>query len=86
MLGLLRIFLIVLLVYYIIKIIARIFFPILFKKVVKNAEERMRNQQSKYTNQQSSNSKVGETVIEKKPTPPKSDNKVGEYIDYEEIE
>ncbi len=86
MLGLLRIFLIVLLVYYIIKIIARIFFPILFKKVVKNAEDRMRNQQGKYTNQQSSNSKVGETVIDKKPTPPKSDTKVGEYIDYEEIE
>lgn len=86
MLGLLRIFLIVLLVYYIIKIIARIFFPILFKKVVKNAEERMRNQQGKYTNQQSSNSKVGETVIDKKPTTPKSDKNVGEYIDYEEIE
>lgn len=86
MLGLLRLFLIVLLVYYIIKIIARIFFPILFKNVVKKAEERMRDQQNKYTNQQSSNGKVGETVIDKKPTPPKSDKNVGEYIDYEEIE
>lgn len=86
MLGLLRIFLIVLLVYYIIKIVARIFFPFLFKKVVKKAEERMRNQQSRYTSQQTHNGKVGETVIDKKPTPPRSDKNVGEYIDYEEVD
>jgi hypothetical protein len=29
---------------------------------------------------------VGETIIDKKPQPSKSDKKVGEYIDYEEVD
>lgn len=85
MITLLRWLFIVLLIYYIIKIIGRIFFPILLKKMVSKAEQRMKDQQQKQY-QNTTETKVGETVIDKKPQASKTDKKVGEYIDYEEID
>jgi flagellar biosynthesis/type III secretory pathway M-ring protein FliF/YscJ len=87
MLALLRWLFIVLLIYYIIKIIARIFFPILFKKMVNNAQQRMKDQQQRHQqNQHTSETKVGETIIDKKPKQSGTDKNVGEYIDYEEVD
>ncbi|MDP3352811.1 MAG: DUF4834 family protein [Flavobacteriaceae bacterium] len=85
MLALLRLLFIVLLIYYILKIIGRIFFPILVKKMVSKAEQRMRDQQQKQY-QNTTETKVGETVIDKKPQQSKTDKNVGEYIDYEEVD
>lgn len=85
MLGLLRWLFIVLLIYYIIKVIGRIFFPILFKKMVSRAEQRMKDQHQKHY-QNTSDAKVGETVIDKKPKTSQTDKNVGEYIDYEEVD
>jgi hypothetical protein len=85
MLGLLRWLFIVLLIYYILKIIGRLFFPLLFKKMVSKAEQRMRDQQQKQY-QNTTETKVGETVIDKKPQQSKPDKNVGEYIDYEEVD
>lgn len=85
MLSLLRWLFIALLIYYVLKILARIFFPILFKKVMKNAAQRMKDQQQKQY-QNTTETKVGETIIEKKPPQSTNTKKVGEYIDYEEIE
>ena len=85
MIGLLRWLFIVLLIYYILKIIGRIFFPLLFKKMVRKAEQRMRDQQQKQY-QNTTETKVGETVIDKKPQQSKTDKNVGEYIDYEEVD
>lgn len=85
MIGLLRWLFIVLLIYYILKILGRIFFPMLFKKMVRKAEQRMRDQQQKHY-QNSTETKVGETVIDKKPQQSKTDKNVGEYIDYEEVD
>ena len=64
--------------YYIFKFLARLFLPVIVKKVAQKAEEQFKQQ---YQNQQHTNAT---------PTPnqdkPRETNKVGEYIDYEEIQ
>jgi len=91
MTGFLRTILIILLVWYGLKILARFFAPVLMKYVAKKAEERFGQQfggfqnQSQQRNQQKR--REGETVIDKMPERHKSSNdEVGEYIDYEEID
>ena len=81
----LKTILIIFLVYYAIKFFAKLFGPYLIKKAVdkvqKKAEQQYRNQQ------QNSTVEVGKTVIDKKPNNTKeSNNSVGEYVDYEEID
>ena len=77
--------LIIILIYYGFKFVARIFFPIFFQKMMKNVEKKVREQQG-YQEPQNT-TKVGETVVEKKPTPIKgSNNSIGEYVDYEEVD
>lgn len=70
---------VIVIIYYVIKFLARLFLPVLAKKVVQKAGEQFRQQQEQ---QQQSNT-----------TPPtgKRDishetKKVGDYIDYEEVE
>ena len=85
MMGLLRWLFIALLIYYVLKILSRIFFPILFKKVMNKAAQRMKEQQQRQY-QNTTETKAGETIIDKKPTQSTNTKKVGEYIDYEEID
>ena len=83
--GLFRTLLIIFMVYYALKIIGRLVFPMVFKSFVGKFEERVRKQQQQQEPQ--TNEKIGETIIDKKPTTPKESNKdVGEYVDYEELE
>ena len=83
--GFLRTILILILVYYVLKWLGRILFPVLFQKAVRNFENKMRQEQGQ-TNA-SDKVKEGETVIERKPGPQRETNKnVGEYVDYEEID
>lgn len=89
--GLLRTILIILLVWYGLKILSRLFAPLLVKFVAKKAEERFGQQFGDFQNQSQKHKeqkrKEGETVIDKMPNRQKSSNdKVGEYIDYEEID
>lgn len=70
---------VIVIIYYVIKFLARLFLPVLAKKVVQKAGEQFRQHQEQ---QQQANS-----------TPPtgKRDishetKKVGDYIDYEEVE
>ena len=82
--GVLNTILVIMLIYYGIKFVGRILVPIFFQKVVKNAEEKFKQQQGY---QSSNTTKEGETTIDKKPDKQnKSNNSVGEYIDYEEID
>ena len=84
-LGFLRTILILILVYYALKWLGRILFPVLFQKAVRNFESKMRQEQGQ-TNT-SDQVKEGETVIDRKPGPQRETNKnVGEYVDYEEID
>ena len=88
--GLLRTILIILLIYFGLKILSRIFAPFLLRFVAKKAEQRFGDQFGQFQNQngsQKNKGKEGETVIDKMPNKTESSNdKVGEYIDYEEIE
>ena len=84
--GFLRTVLIIMLIYYGIKILSRLFAPYLMRYMSKKMQERFGGQfqQQQQPNQRQ---KEGETVIDKIPQSPKSsDKKVGEYVDYEEIE
>ncbi|WP_296311576.1 DUF4834 family protein [Winogradskyella sp. UBA3174] len=89
--GLLKTVLIILLVYFGLKILSRLFAPLLLRFVAKKAEQKFGEQFGGFKNQanqkQEQQQKAGETVIDKMPNQNKSSNgKVGEYIDYEEVD
>ena len=84
--GFLRTILIILLVYYGVKILMRLFAPYFVRYMSKKMQERFGGQ---FQQQQPERKgpKEGETVIDKMPQQHRtSDKKVGEYIDYEEID
>ncbi len=81
--GLLRVLLIIMLVYYILKFIGRYLLPLFIHRTVSKMEARMREQQEANKPQ----GKVGETVIDRKPSHYKeTPQDKGEYIDYEEVD
>lgn len=87
---LIRTILIIILVYYVFKILSRLFAPYLMKYASKKMGEKF-EKQYKAQQQYKRNTpqyKEGETVIDKKPhsSNSNSSNKVGEYIEFEEIE
>ena len=89
--GFLRTILIILLIYFGVKILSRLFAPVLMRFVAKKAEEKFGQQFGGFQNQanqkQQHKSKEGETVIDKMPNQNKQSNSdVGEYVDYEEID
>jgi len=87
--GFLRTILIILLVYYGLKILIRLFGPYLLRYMSKKVQQRFGGQFQYQQQQQAPNNrqKEGETVIDKMPNTNKTSNKnVGEYIDYEEID
>ncbi len=87
--GLLRTILIIVLIYFGVKILSRIFAPLLLRFVAKKAEEKFGQQFGGFKNQdqQQPRQKTGETVIDKMPKQSKNSNdKVGEYVDFEELE
>ena len=82
--GVLNTILVIMMIYYGLKFIGRFLVPIFFQKVMKNAEEKFKQQQGF---KEDNKSKEGETIIDRNPNTQKGSNKnVGEYIDYEEIE
>lgn len=82
--GLIRTILIILVIYFGIKILARLFSPFLIKFVAKKAEERFGGQFG--SQQQAPPKKEGEVTIDKIPKTKSSNKNVGDYIDYEEID
>ena len=86
--GFVRMVLIILLVYFGIKILARLFTPFLIKYVAKKAEQRFGNQFGQFGKQQQEeqSKKEGEISIDKMPKPKASNKDVGDYVDYEEID
>lgn len=89
---LLRTILIIILVYYGIKILSRLFAPYLMKYASRKMEQKFGQQFRGQEQQQKKDTtpfKEGETVIDKKPKSSdskKTSDKVGEYIEFEEIE
>lgn len=86
--GLLRTILIIVVVWYLFKVLARIFAPFLMKFAAKKAEQRFGDQfgQFQKKTQQASNAKEGEITIDKIPKTKTSNKNVGDYVDYEEID
>lgn len=86
--GLLRTIFIIVLVYYVFKVLSRIFAPFLVKYAAKKAGERFGGQfgQFQKQNQQEPIKKEGEITIDKIPKTKTSNKDVGDYVDYEEIE
>ncbi|MEO8934044.1 MAG: DUF4834 family protein [Xanthomarina sp.] len=84
--GVLRVILILLLIYYGIKILSRIFAPLLIKYVAKKAGERFGSQFGSYQQPKQDQNNVGEVTIDKAPEIRTSNKDVGEYVDYEEID
>ena len=83
--GVLRTILTIILIYYGVKFVSKLLFPIFFQKIMKNFEEKVREQQG--SQQQQNTTKDGETTIDKKPIQgKKSNNNVGEYVDFEEVD
>jgi hypothetical protein len=86
LMNFLRTLLIIILIYYVLKYIGRIVFPIFFKKMMNSVEKKFDEQRKGYTPEDTT-VKEGETVIDKTPKQNKSSNdKVGEYVDYEDVD
>ena len=85
--GFLEMLLIILLVYYGVKFLSRLFGPYILRYLSKKMQERFGGPFQQPQNNSETKYKEGETVIDKMPKQEKSSNKnVGEYIDYEEID
>ncbi|MEG3658803.1 DUF4834 family protein [Arenibacter palladensis] len=86
--GILKTILIVLLVYYLLKILAKWFAPKLFRYAAKKTEEHFKERFEGFAAQQPQDEEqIGDVIIDKKTTKKKNSSKnVGEYIDFEEIE
>ncbi len=78
--------------YYIFKFLAKIFLPVLVKKAVENASENFQRQQQQYnqgnTYQNNRNTNNNDEIIINTANAknPRETKKVGEYVDYEEID
>jgi len=84
--NVMRTILIIVVVYYALKFIGRIVFPIFFKRMMNNVEKKFNQQQHKNPTREQQ-VKEGETVIDKAPNQrTKSNNEVGDYVDYEDVE
>lgn len=86
---LLKTILILVLVYYFFKIVFRLFAPRLLNYAAKKTEAHFKENFRQFGGQQSPNNdaEIGKIVVDKESTSNrKSSNKVGEYIDFEEID
>lgn len=87
---LLKTILIILLVYFGLKIILRLAAPYLLRYISKKVEERFQGNFSGFENQKSSSDfkdETGKVSVDKVPERRKTSKKtVGEYIEYEEVE
>lgn len=77
---LIRTILIIIIVYYLVKLFARYVLPLIARYFIKKSIKNFENQN------QANSPKNGEVNIKYKPDKTKSLDNLGEYIDYEEIE
>ena len=84
----LRTILIILLVYYGLKILLRLFAPKILNYAVKKTESHFKQTFEGFNHSQTSNEeKMGDVIIDRKVSKKKDDSeKVGEYIDFEELD
>lgn len=78
--GFIRTILIIILIYYAFKILARIFLPFLMRKMMQKAGENLQKQAEHFQQQQSQQQATPKQEM------PKSKKQVGEYVDFEEVD
>ena len=84
--NLLRTLAIIIIVYYVLRWLARIFAPVIMKRMVNKMQEKAQ-QQYNQQRQNTTQAREGETIIDKRPSSTKQSNdSVGEYVDFEEID
>lgn len=86
---LLRTLTIIIVVFYLLRWLTKIFAPILMRRMVNKMQQKAQQQQQQYNQHKQNTTKAreGETVIDKKPSSTKqSSSDVGEYVDFEEID
>lgn len=86
--GFVRTILIIVLVWYVIKKLTRLFAPFLMRYMSNKVQQKFEGQFGQQQQRRSQpNQKDGETVIDKIPNRNTTSNsKVGEYIDYEDVD
>lgn len=86
--GFIRIVFYILAFYYIFKFLAKLFLPLLVKKVVQKAGENFQQQQQRSQGTSWDKTRTNDEVIfnTKSDKNPRETKKVGEYVDYEEID
>ncbi len=81
--GFVRILLVVLLVWYGVKLVTRYLLPFFLNKTVRNMQSRMEDQiRDRHRNSR----REGEVTLENQPRKRDSSIHEGEYVDYEEVE
>ena len=83
--GVVRAVFYLILFYYAFKLLMRIFLPILMKKAVDKVQDNFNQQQYQYQQNQQ-NQQTSYTNTNPKTDKPRETKKVGEYVDFEEIE
>ena len=88
MVGLFKTIIAIIIVYYLFKVLARVFGPLFLKYLSKKAMQRYGDQFGGFQNQQRQQKpqNEGEITIDKMPNKKTSNNTVGEYVDYEEVD
>jgi type II secretory pathway component PulL len=81
--GFIRILAIIILVYYILKLIGRVVLPWFIKRQVNKFQERQASGYRNYHNEQKR--REGEVTVQHQKRADNSKNRDGEYVDYEEI-
>lgn len=85
--GLIRTLFYIMAFYYIFKFLARLFFPILMKKAVEKASESFQQQQNARANSWQKTPNNDEIIYNTANVKnPRETKKVGDYVDYEEID
>lgn len=86
--GLLKFLIIAICVLYIIRMLARIFLPFLFKKAVHKMKEKMSQQQQAYQQTNNPEKPEGTLSVDFVPPTPKKKPKLdqaGDFVDYEDV-
>jgi hypothetical protein len=84
--GALKAIFYILLFYYVIKFLARLFLPVIAKKVVEKATQQFQQQQQNYQYQNQQNTQNQTNEGQGSNAKPKEKKIVGDYVDFEEIE
>ena len=77
--GVIKVIFYILLFYYAVKFIMRLLLPVMVQKTVQHMEETLRNQSQQYQQNRTQSEPPKQKY-------PRETKKVGEYVDFEEIE